>query len=67
MQLVLLAGELGEKYGQQHEYYNLHTPADAIKLLCFNYPALQQELVTAHHNGVGYKVCLLNTTDAADE
>nr|BAR24689.1 phage HK022 GP20-like protein [uncultured Mediterranean phage uvMED] len=56
MQLVLLAGELGEKYGQQHEYYNLHTPADAIKLLCFNYPALQQELVTAHHNGVGYKV-----------
>lgn len=56
MQLVLLAGELGEKYGQEHEYYNLHTPADAIKLLCFNYPALQQELVTAHHNGVGYKV-----------
>ena len=56
MQLVLLAGELGEKYGQQHEYYNLHTPADAIKLLCFNYPALQQELVTAHHNGIGYKV-----------
>lgn len=56
MQLVLLAGELGEKYGQEHEYYNLHTPADAIKLLCFNYPALQQELVTAHHNGIGYKV-----------
>ena len=56
MQLVLLAGELGEKYGQQHEYYNLHTPADAIKLLCFNYPALKRDLVTAHHNGVGYKV-----------
>lgn len=56
MQLVLLAGELGEKYGQEHEYYNLHTPADAIKLLCFNYPALQQELITAHHNGIGYKV-----------
>jgi len=56
MQLVLLAGELGEKYGQQHEYYNLHTPADAIKLLCFNYPGLKRDLVTAHHNGVGYKV-----------
>ncbi len=56
MQLVLLAGELGEKYGKQHEYYNLQTPADAIKLLCFNYPQLKQELIEAHHNGVGYKV-----------
>ena len=56
MQLVLLAGELGEKYGQRHEYCNLRTPADAIKLLCFNYPELKQELVRAHHNGVGYKV-----------
>jgi len=56
MQLVLLAGELGEKYGQKHEYYNLQTPADAIKLLCINYPALQNELIQAHQNGVGYKV-----------
>ncbi len=56
MQLVLLAGELGEKYGQQHEYYNLQTPADAIKLLCINYPALKGELIEAHQNGVGYKV-----------
>lgn len=56
MQLVLLAGELGEKYGKQHEYYNLQTPADAIKLLCINYPPLKQELMQAHHNGVGYKV-----------
>lgn len=52
----MLAGELGEKYGKQHEYYNLQTPADAIKLLCINYPALKQELVQAHHNGIGYKV-----------
>jgi predicted phage tail protein len=56
MQLVMLAGELGEKYGTHHEYYNLQTPADAIKLLCINYPALKEEMVQAHHNGVGYKV-----------
>ena len=56
MQLVFLAGELGEKYGERHEYCNLRTPADAIKLLCFNYPKLKQELFRAHHNGVGYKV-----------
>jgi len=52
----MLAGELGERYGKHHEYYNLQTPADAIKLLCINYPALKQELMQAHHNGVGYKV-----------
>lgn len=56
MQLVLLAGELGEKYGQRHEYYGLNTPADAIKLLCINYPQLRQDLMVAHHNGVAYKV-----------
>ena len=52
----MLAGELGEKYGKQHEYYNLQTPADAIKLLCINYPALQEDMMQAHHNGIGYKV-----------
>ena len=56
MQLVILAAELGKKYGECHEYYNLHTPADAIKLLCINYPALKKELMEAHHHGVGYKV-----------
>lgn len=56
MQLVLLAGELGEKYGQRHEYYGLNTPADAIKLLCINYPQLREDLMVAHHNGVAYKV-----------
>ena len=56
MQVVLLAAELGEKYGERHEYYNLQTPADAIKLLCINYPALKKELMEAHHHGVGYKV-----------
>ena len=56
MQLVLLAGELGEKYGTQHEYYNLRSPAEAIKLLCINYPALQKDLTGSIKNGVGYKV-----------
>jgi predicted phage tail protein len=56
MQLVMLGGELGEKYGTKHEYYNLRSPAEAIKLLCINYPALQKDLTEAHHNGIGYKV-----------
>lgn len=56
MQLVMLAGELGERYGTQHEYYNLQTPADAIRLLCINHPSLREDLVQAHNNGIGYKV-----------
>lgn len=52
----MLGGELGEKYGTKHEYYNLRSPAEAIKLLCINYPALQKDLTEAHHNGIGYKV-----------
>ena len=67
MQLVMLAGELGEKYGAQHEYYNLQTPADAIKLLCINYPALRQELLQAHNNGVGYRVIQGGSSMGYDE
>tara|TARA_Y100000033_G_scaffold51084_1_gene63674 strand:+ start:1622 stop:2902 length:1281 start_codon:yes stop_codon:yes gene_type:complete len=63
----MLAGELGEKYGAQHEYYNLQTPADAIKLLCINYPALRQELLQAHNNGVGYRVIQGGSSMGYDE
>lgn len=52
----MLGGELGEKYGTEHKYYNLRSPAEAIKLLCINYPALQKDLTEAHQNGIGYKV-----------
>ena len=63
----MLAGELGEKYGTQHEYYNLRTPADAIKLLCINYPGLQKDLMTAHQNGVGYKLIQSGAAMGYDE
>lgn len=55
-QTVRLLGELGERYGAEHQYYNLRTPAEAIKLLCINYPEMLQELVHAHEHGVGYRV-----------
>jgi predicted phage tail protein len=67
MQLVMLAGELGEKYGTHHEYYNLRTPADAIKLLCLNHPKLQKDLMTAHQNGVGYKLIQSGAAMGYDE
>tara|TARA_Y100000401_G_scaffold482_2_gene375 strand:- start:1981 stop:3282 length:1302 start_codon:yes stop_codon:yes gene_type:complete len=67
MQLVMLAGELGEKYGTHHEYYNLRTPAEAIKLLCVNFPQLQRELTISHHNGVGYKLIQAGAAMGYDE
>ena len=55
-QVVRLLGDLGERYGAEHTYFDLRTPADAIKLLCINSPAFQHELVHAHEHGVGYTV-----------
>jgi predicted phage tail protein len=53
-QTVRLLGDLGERYGSEHVYCNLRSPAEAIKLLCINHPALQKELTEAHQHGVGY-------------
>ena len=55
-QRVLLLDELGEKFGPVHEYHNLRTPVDAIKLLSLNYPAFSKELIESGEKGVGYKV-----------
>ena len=55
-QVVRLLGDLGERYGAEHVYHNLRTPADAIKLLCINHPEFRNELLTSHEKGVGYRV-----------
>ena len=55
-QTVRLLGDLAERYGEEHEYHNLRTPAEAIKLLCLNKPELQEELIHAHENGIGYRL-----------
>ena len=61
IQTVRLLGELGQRYGVEHKYTNLRTPAEAIKLLCINHPELQQELITAHEHGIGYRVIQAET------
>ena len=55
-QIVRLLGDLGERYGAEHVYHNLRTPADAIKLLCINHPEFRNELLVAHEKGIGYRV-----------
>ena len=55
-QTVRLLDDLGERYGSTHEYYELRTPADAIKLLCINNPELKNELLEAHEHGIGYRL-----------
>ena len=60
-QTVRLLGDLGERYGAEHVYYDLRTPGEAIKLLCLNEPKLQEELIHAHENGVGYRLIQAGT------
>ena len=55
-QTVRLLGDLGERYGSEHKYHDLRSPAEAIKLLCINEPAFLKELTEAHEHGIGYTV-----------
>lgn len=55
-QTVRLLDRLGEEYGEEHVYCNLRSPADAIKMLCINRPKFYEELLTAHKNGIFYRV-----------
>jgi predicted phage tail protein len=55
-QTVRLLGDLGERYGSEHRYYNLRSPAEAIKLLCINKPELMKELCEAHEHGIEYRL-----------
>jgi len=56
MQRVRLLGELGERFGTDHTYYNLRTPADAIKILCINKPEFKEFLLNSEEKGIGYQV-----------
>ena len=53
---ILLLDELGERWGKTHIYHNLRTPADALKLLCINYPDFAKYLATSHEQGIAYHV-----------
>ena len=53
---ILLLDELGERWGESHTFYNLRTPADAIRLLCINYPDFGKYLATSHEQGIAYQV-----------
>ena len=64
---ILLLDELGDKWGKTHIYHDLRTPADAIRLLCINYPDFAKHLATSHEQGIFYQVtqanCELNIED----
>jgi len=53
---ILLLDELGERWGESHTFYDLRTPADAIRLLCINYPDFGKYLATSHEQGIAYQV-----------
>jgi predicted phage tail protein len=66
-QTVRLLDSLGERYGAEHTYYNLRTPAEAIKMLCINRPEFAQELVEAHNHGVYYRVMQFGSDMSYDD
>lgn len=66
-QTVRLLGDLGERYGSEHKYHDLRSPADAIKLLCINQPALMKELAEAHEHGIGYTIVQANESLGYDD
>lgn len=67
MQRVRLLGELGELFGEEHTYYNLRRPTDAIKLLCINKPAFKEYLLKSEENGIGFRVIQAQVDMALEE
>jgi predicted phage tail protein len=53
---IRLAGPLGKKFGEEHVYYDLRSPAEAIRLLSINIPAFKKYLEVAHNYGVVFQV-----------
>jgi predicted phage tail protein len=66
-QTVRLLGDLGERYGVEHSFQNLRTPAEAIKLLCHNFPEFLKEICHAHEHGIAYELVQAGTHLALED
>lgn len=55
MKKVLLRGELGKKFGRVH-WFDLNTPAEALRALGANFEGFTAELYGAAERGIGYMV-----------
>lgn len=52
MKNILLAGELGKRFGRKYRL-NVKTPAEAIRALCANFPEFERYV---SNSGMGYRV-----------
>lgn len=55
MKKIILLGELGKKFGREFNL-SVKTPAEAVRALCINFPALKQYLIDSDKRNIGYKV-----------
>lgn len=55
MRDVVLAGELGRRYGRRHRFA-VRSPGEALRALCANYPTLRRDLIQMDRAGNGYLV-----------
>ena len=58
MKTVKVYGQLRKFLGGRlrFDFDNIHTPAQAIKALCVNFPGLEKWLIDSKKNGIAYKV-----------
>lgn len=55
MRQVILYGELGRRFGREHNL-SVRSASEAIQAMCINFPDFKKFLSTAHKSGVGFKV-----------
>jgi predicted phage tail protein len=61
---IILAGELGKKYGRIHRL-DIRTPAEAIRALCANFKDFGSHLIDSEKRGVGYRV-IVDKSDVSE-
>lgn len=62
MRLVKVYGQLAQRLGQRVFKAAVDSPAEAVRFLCANFPALDQWLIDSEQDGIAYRVKVSKTT-----
>lgn len=66
LRTVVLAGELGRKFGREHKFA-VRNAAEAVRALCANFPDFRRHVCESGERGVGYRVIVRDRDLAQDE
>lgn len=62
---IVLAGELGARYGRVH-HLAVNSPAEAVRALLANFKSLKEHFIGAERRGFGYRV-IVDRRDVAEK